>query len=267
MFDDEPPRPQRPAVRPSYGAQQEQPRNKPRINGGATAAVVVAAAVVAGVVYTSHQHSAKTTAGGPPESYIIQPAPARKAGACVDSSGSAGDGGSLARTTLRTTNDVLRSWTTGLKISTSGEVKPQRGLTLVVRVVEANSFGTRQADAHTAMATIPGVSGLTQAEPVSSEDSYVEKIDQYDADHKRAASELSAARKARASAIADVGKLIPQVSSGSDVTGCVLALADILGANSDILVVSDLQDTKFTAANPDQLAGRMNGIRLWIAQA
>jgi hypothetical protein len=66
---------------------------------------------------------------------------------------------------------------------------------------------------------------------------------------------------------AAIRKLADRRSRGSDVTGCVLALANMLGPDSDLLVVSDLQDTRFTAPRDSRVAGSLTGVRLWIAQS
>ncbi len=267
IFDDQPaPSRRSRSHTPSGGFDPfaEPPRNRKMYAGVAFLAVALAAGGTAAVRSGLLDRE-------PPEqdapTYLVTGPTTRPKGECVDASSSSGDRGALARTALTTTNQVLRSWVRGDEVSEAAAYDAQPGLSLTVRIVQADSFTTAGANGSTAMVTVPDVPGLSKPAPLPAEDDFLALDSIYRREHASVEGRLTKAREAITAGAADVRRLVGQISSGSDVTGCVLALAEILGPDSDILVVSDLQDTRFTAPEDARLTGRMNGVRLFIAQS
>jgi hypothetical protein len=230
--------------------------------------LLVALGLVAGGAYGVYQYREPSgTASTSPSSYLTKPQPMRPKGECIDASGSSGDHGALARLALTTTRNIVGRWTTRSAVPDSRPVAAQPGLSLTARVVQADSFGTSDSAAHTATVNIGSVDGLSDAAPLAQTPGYIDRSRLYREEHATVLRQLTRAKAGVRAGSAELQRLIGQGSSGSDVTGCVLALAGILGPNSDIFVVSDLEDTRFTAPRDARLTGSMKGVRLWIAQA
>ncbi len=270
IFDDQSGSGNPPQLSPAATTARRSSTSPPPPQRGSGSAVPIAllgalALIAGGYGVYRYQHDAPPPVAG--ASYIVKAETDRPKGECIDSSGSGGDHGALAKVALKTTAQIVSAWAPPGSVPDNVAVPAHQGLTLVARVVEADSFGTANAAVHTASVTIPAVAGLNAAAPLAEEPNYIDRSQTYSAQHSTVQRQLAAARSAVESGTSAIDRLVGQTSSGSDVTGCVLALAGILGPNSDILVASDLEDTRFTAPGAAHLAGSMKGVRLWIVQA
>lgn len=264
IFDDEP-QPVLP-VRPSSPPPPRRGRSRRGLLLGSLGLAVLAGSALGGWWWLGRDWSPsdESTASA---SFLVPASPTRPKGGCFDASRSSGDHGATAAQALRTTRAVVSTWTTGTAVPENRRVPARLGLDLVLRVVQADSYTTAAASRYTVNVSIPPVAGLDAPAPVGAEDDYLERSTRYEREHRRVVSQLRRARTAVQRGGDEVGRLVGQGSSGSDVTGCVLALAAILGPRADILVVSDLKDTRFTAPDGADLSGRLQGVRVWIAQA
>lgn len=236
----------------------------PKRSWGKGIALVLAAVAVIGAVggyqwYTTHR----------PEAIVLVAAPAPQEKAfCLDASGSVDADGHLSKVAAKAfTSSIgqLNGWQNVVPTDKPVEAIPQ--LNLQVRVIRADSYSTRTAAAYAEQYSIPASGGISIAKPLSTDGTYKSWQAAYD----QVTLDQQAARQAQEDATASIKQLLKARSDGSDITGCVAASLDAapVGATTNILIVSDLQDNALTTSSggPREFTGDYSTARLSIVQA
>ena len=168
---------------------------------------------------------------------------------CVDSSGSVVQVDDLPARAVESLAAALTVWPAVPAVKNTVAAPVQAPLSLTVRLVQDNSYTTGEGPG-LVRGQVPGFPGLSGKPPRSDDADYATKSAAY-------LTRVEAARSALTAQGAEVDRvrdglqvLGKQRSHGSDVLGCVAALAESSGTvDQDILVVSDLADTRLTEPN------------------
>lgn len=167
------------------------------------------------------------------------------AASCIDASGSVVKADDAPTRALLALGKGLTNWpVVHGPVKMTAASAAQYPLQLVVRLVEKNSYLTEAATSLVEV-TIPAYPGVTGRLPSTDADDYAVRFATYKAhvtEAERARQDQEAAAHAAADQLSDLSH---RRSTGSDVLGCVAAVAESAHPQ-DILIVSDLADTRLT---------------------
>lgn len=169
--------------------------------------------------------------------------------ACVDFSGSVVQVDDLPSRAVESLATALSVWSAVPAVKTTVAAPIQTPLSLTVRLVQDNSYTTGEGPG-LVRGQVPAFPGLSGKPPRSDDADYATKSAAYLTRVEAARSALTA-QGAELDRVRDGLQVLgKQRSHGSDVLGCVAAVAESSGAvDQDILVVSDLADTRLTEPN------------------
>jgi hypothetical protein len=185
-----------------------------------------------------------------------RPAPTVQEGICLDPSGSTGAG--FANSIRELVVAVVRGWAAPAPpVPPTAGSPPQPGLDLRIRLVSTSSYWTRSPSLSFSIPAVPGLA----ARPSSTEAAYSSKEPAWSAAARHVVTLAAAAHREAAAATVKITSL-PLPAEGSEIVGCVSALARTMGPGPRRLVLaSDLEQNQ-----PPQLDGELQGTRVLIIQ-